>query len=102
MMLDGWKCFLSKLLYVWIVASRRVFLKDVHRLLMGIDLLPGVGFVEALGGCTIKIVDQFLMLGIQLGRKLHLDIFCFYDARKLLGSFGVSIDHLLPKLLYSV
>ena len=81
MMLDGRKCLLSELLYVWIVAARRVFFKEVHCLLMGVDLLFGVGFIEVISGGTIEIVDKLLVLGIQLGRRVYLNIFSFYDAR---------------------
>ena len=52
-MLDGRKCLLSELLYIWIVAARRVFL-------MGVDLLLGVGFIEVISGGAIEIVDKLL------------------------------------------
>jgi len=42
------------------------------------------------------------MLGIEVGRKIHLDIFAFHDARKLLGGFRMGIDHLLAKLFHGI
>ena len=76
-MLDGGKCLLSKLLQIRIVPFRPVFFEEVHRLLMGIDLLLGVSFVEVISRRTIEIVDELLVLCVQFGRKVHLDIFVF-------------------------
>src|SRR6478736_10208472 len=42
------------------------------------------------------------MLGIELGGKVHLNIFAFNDAYELLGGFRMSIDHLLAKLLHDI
>jgi len=53
MMLDGRQRLLSKLLHVGIIPARRIFLEEVHRLLVAIDLLLGIRFVEVLSGCTV-------------------------------------------------
>ena len=55
-------CFTSA-----IIALRRVLLKEVHGLLVRIDLLIGICFVEILSGRTVKVVNELLMLGIELG-----------------------------------
>ena len=80
MMLDGRKCLLSELLYVCIVAARRVFFEEVQCLLMGVDLLLGVGFIEVISGGTIEIVDTFWCLASNLVGGSTL-IFLVPDAR---------------------
>ena len=36
-----------------IIAARRIFFEEVHRLLVRIDLLIGIRFVEVLSGCAV-------------------------------------------------
>ena len=78
-MLDGRKRLLSELLHVWIVAIRPVFFKEIDCLLMSINLLLGIGFVKTLRGCAVKIVNQFLVLGVQRRWKVNLDVLDLYD-----------------------
>ena len=77
MMLDGGKCLLSKLLQIRIVPFRPVFFKEVHRFLMGIDLLLGVSFVQVISRRTIEIVDKLLVLASNLVGRSTLIFFVF-------------------------
>jgi hypothetical protein len=53
MMLNGWKRFLRKLLQVCIIASVSILLKEINSFLMPIDLLFGIGLVEAPSRCAV-------------------------------------------------
>ena len=81
-MLDRGKRLRGKLLYIGIIAVLRVFFEKLHRILVRIDLLTGVCFVEILSGRTIEIIDKLLMLGIELCGNVYFDIFGFYDAQR--------------------
>ena len=101
-MLDRGKRLRGKLLYIGLIAVLRVFFEELHGILVRIDLLTGVCFVEILSGRTIEIIDKLLMLGIELCGNVYFDIFGFYDAHQLIGGFCVSIHHLLTKLLHRI
>jgi hypothetical protein len=51
-----------------------IFREQFLRLLMGAHLLLGIGLVEILLMRRVQVVDQALMLVIELGWKVDLDL----------------------------
>src|SRR5690349_20867995 len=87
-----------KCLHRGVVAFVGIFREQFLRLLMGAHLLLGIGLVEILLMRRVQVVDHAMMLVIELGWKVDLDLLLLYDAFQLLGGLRVSLDHMLAEL----
>ena len=54
------------------------------------NLLLSIGLIEGHIRRAVKVVNEPLMFGIELGRKVDLDIFALNEALKFLGRFAMS------------
>ena len=66
---------LGPVLQIVVLAGGGIGLEQRNRLLMGFDLHLHVGLVELVAGKALELVQLGLMLVVELGGKLSLDVF---------------------------
>jgi hypothetical protein len=79
-----------------------IFLEQLLGPLMRADLLLGIGLVEIVLMRRVQIVDHALMLLVERGRQLNVDLVALDDTLEFGGGLRVRLDHVLAKLLDGV
>src|SRR5262245_14148114 len=91
MLPDDGQHLCRKCLHRSAVAFIGIFRDQSLRLLMGAHLPLDIGLVEILLMRRVQVVDHALILVIELGWKVDLDLFLLHDAFQLLGGLRVSL-----------
>lgn len=79
-----------------------VYFSNSSSALMRADLLLGIGLVEIVLMRRVQIVDHALMLLVERGRQLNVDLVALDDTLEFGGGLRVRLDHVLAKLLDGV
>ena len=78
-----------------------VYFSNSSSALMRADLLLGIGLSKSFS-CAVQIVDHALMLLVERGRQLNVDLVALDDTLEFGGGLRVRLDHVLAKLLDGV
>ena len=99
MPLDRWQGVRRELLQRLVIASLGIFVEQVRGFFVRLDLLLDVELVELLGLRLGQCLEHALLLLVELGRQLHIELLGLDDALQFLGRLAMRLDHMLAERL---